>query len=90
VDPYVPGAFIGYSAGSPHELLSGYGWLFDPATGRWQSLPAPPDNSSLPMPRNGSTVLFAGPDLVVWGGFLYGEDGRGEMVATGWMWRPGT
>lgn len=90
VDPYVPGAFIGYSAGSPDELLSGYGWLFDPATGRWQSLPAPPDNSSIPVPRNGSTVLFAGPDLVVWGGFLYGEDGRGEMVATGWMWRPGT
>jgi len=88
-DPYVPGAFIGYSAGSQDELLSGYGWLFDPGTSRWQSVPAPPDNSSLPVPRDGSTVLFAGPDLVVWGGFLYGEDGRGEMVATGWMWRPG-
>jgi len=88
-NPYIPGTFIGYAAGSPSRYLSGYGWLFDPVTGQWESLPAPPDNSSIPVPRNGSAVLFAGPDLVVWGGFLYGDDGRGEMVSTGWMWRPG-
>lgn len=87
-DPYVPGALIRYSADSPDWYLTGHGWLFNPGTGEWRSLPAPPDNPSIPLPVEQSVVLFAGPDLVVWGGFLYEEDGYGDMVNTGWMWRP--
>lgn len=87
-EPLLSRTFVGYTAPAPELYLVGNGWLFEPATGRWQSLPAPPDDSALGIPRHGSVVLFAGPDLVVWGGFLYGDDGRGEMVSTGWMWRP--
>lgn len=87
-DLYVPGALIRYSADSPDWYLTGYGWLFNPGTGEWRPLPAPPDNPSIPLTVEQSVVRFAGPDLVVWGGFLYEEDGYGEMVNTGWMWRP--
>ena len=87
-DPYVPGALIRYSADSPDWYLTGYGWLFNPRTGEWRSLLAPPDNPSIPLTVEQSVVAFAGPDLVVWGGFLYDEDGYGEIVNTGWMWRP--
>ena len=87
-DLYVPGALLRYAAVSPDWYLTGYGWMFNPGTGEWRFLPAPPDNPSIPLPIEQSAVLFAGPDLVVWGGFLYEEDGYGEMVNTGWMWRP--
>ncbi len=74
--------FTGHTAGSSDLLLNNEGWVFDVSGRRWLPLDEPPNTTGA-----GSAVTWAGSDLVVWGGVAW-DKADGELLDSGWMWRP--
>ena len=85
-------AFLLYTAGGDEYLLTYYGWLFVPTTGRWLRIDDPLSERGFGWRhRTDATVAWAGPDMVVWGGTIAvpGESGLvATLTADGWMLRP--
>lgn len=76
--------FTGHTAGSSRLFLNNEGWVFDASARRWYPLEEPPDAA-----HDDSAVTWTGSDLIVWGGVSW-DTADGELLDTGWMWRPDT
>ena len=60
------------SGGGPSPSMDGYyndGGIFDPSTGEWTSMPS----LGAPSPRSQHTAVWAGGEMLVWGGTAYNE-----------------
>lgn len=86
-EPLLTGTFVCYTATSPELYLVDRAGCSNRRQVGGNPCRHPPTTQLAEYPH-GSVVLFARPNLVVWRGFLYGNDVRGDMVSTGWMWRP--
>jgi N-acetylneuraminic acid mutarotase len=66
------------------DVLARHGLSYDPKTDRWSALPRWPFR-----PRDGSTVVWTGRQLVVWGGAVHTPDGRAmKYLANGAAFTP--
>jgi hypothetical protein len=80
--PEAPGRFVLASTAGPEHVVSS-GWVLHVPTGRWTELGEPPGGS-----MDGPASVWAGDQLVVFGGVRWAGM-QGDILDTGWVWRPG-
>lgn len=65
------------------EMVFRDGLLLDVPERRWIDVPPPPRPD-----RYGTTAVWAGDRLVLWGGSSFAEEAAGELHDDGWTWSP--
>ncbi|HEV7207597.1 MAG TPA: hypothetical protein VGN54_02530, partial [Mycobacteriales bacterium] len=73
----------GGAAGAKEQDLRGDGAAYDPAAGRWQTLPAGPLN-----PRTAMGSVWTGQAMFIWGGYDHVAQDRFHATATGALYIP--